>query len=70
MRHRISDHADSRSGVEVIEVGQYGFKAQVSTRHSFAARPALSIHDLSGEKLVMSPLIRRSRQVFDGYLQQ
>lgn len=61
---------EGEDGFDAIEIGRYPFHAYVPAGHPWAARKTISICDLSGERIIISPRIRRSRQVFDNYLAQ
>ncbi|MCX5493717.1 LysR family transcriptional regulator [Kaistia dalseonensis] len=56
--------------IDAVEVGRYPFFAYASLDHEFAMADRISVSALSGQKIIISPRSRRSRQVFDGYLQQ
>lgn len=56
-------------GVEAVEIGRYRYHAYVGRTHAWAGRTSISIAELEGVGLIISPSIRRSRQVFDQHLQ-
>lgn len=55
-------------GVEAVEIGRYHYHAYVGRTHPWADRSEISIRELDGTGLIISPSIRRSRQVFDEHL--
>jgi LysR family hca operon transcriptional activator len=61
---------DDEDGFDAMEIGRFPFHAYVPVGHPWALRKEISITELSGEKIIISPRIRRSRQVFDNFLAQ
>ncbi|MFB9948978.1 LysR family transcriptional regulator [Rhizobium puerariae] len=55
-------------GVEAVEIGRYKYHAYVGRSHAWADRSQISIRELEGVGLIISPSVRRSRQVFDDHL--
>jgi len=59
---------DGETGFDAMEIGRYRFHAYVPASHPWAERKTISIRELSGQRIIISPRIRRSRQVFDNYI--
>nr|WP_236772124.1 LysR family transcriptional regulator [Agrobacterium tumefaciens] len=61
---------EEETGFECMEMCRYPFCAYVPPDHDWAQRKVISITELAGQQIITSPRIRRSRQVFDDYLQE
>lgn len=61
---------DNEQGFDRVEICRYPYYAYVPRDHPWADRDSISIKDLAGQQIIISPRIRRSRQVFDDYLKQ
>ncbi|MGV1767526.1 MULTISPECIES: LysR family transcriptional regulator [Rhizobium/Agrobacterium group] len=60
---------EQEAGFHAIEICRYPFCAYVPPDHIWAQRKVISISELTGQQIIVSPRSRRSRQVFDDYLQ-
>ena len=61
---------ENESGFEAIEVDRHPYYAYVPKTHPWAQRNSISIKELQGQEIIVSPPFRRSRQVFDEFLRR